>query len=124
MSDKSARSAFSLNLVKARRRLGWTQQKTADLLGISVKSYQSYEEDRAVPSIRLLPAVVSTLNITNISAFLEDPNFDPDSQDGKFSVAYESCLERHYTSASPRIQQLVDLALGIGTGPESMAITS
>jgi DNA-binding XRE family transcriptional regulator len=110
--------------VRARRHLRWTQQKVADLLGITRKAYQSYEEDRAAPSIRILPSIISTLQITNISAFLEDPNFDPGHQDRAYSVAYESNLERYYCSAPPRVQQLVDLALGIGTGPLAEAITT
>lgn len=113
MSEKG-REPFPLNLVKMRRSLGWTQQKAADLIGIKCKTYQSYEEGRAVPSVLLLPTVATVMKITDIIAFVENPDFDPADQEAQYSVAFESGLQKLYDGAGPRIQKMVDLALGIG----------
>jgi transcriptional regulator with XRE-family HTH domain len=45
---------FASNLKTLRKARGFTQQDAANLLGINVKTYASYEEERAEPNIDMI----------------------------------------------------------------------
>lgn len=111
---KEERSPFANNLRQAREAKGWIQHKAADLLGIPRTTYGSYEEGRALPSIKVLRTILHIYGITNILSFLENPDFNYQDQDKQFTIEYQSPLEKIYANASERNRKIVDAALGIG----------
>jgi transcriptional regulator with XRE-family HTH domain len=108
------RPPVSQNLIKARKNMGWSQQKASDLLNVTLKAYQSWEEGRANPDINILPLLCSTFQITNLLAFIGNLNFDILNQEAVFEIYMAYPLEEKYMKASPDAQKIVDLALGIG----------
>lgn len=110
---RAERPIFARNIIKARRALGWSQEKASKLLGITHKALGSYEEGRAQPELKMIPTFVTVYGITNVIAFLENPDFSHHDQDKEFTVAYESPLEKMYHSAPAKERKIVDLALGI-----------
>lgn len=114
---KEDRPIFARNLIKARKANGWNQFKAADMLGISRSAYASYEEGRALPALTFLPAIVNVFGITNITAFLENPDFSWRKQADEYTVEYESQLEMKYANARKRDQKIIDAILQIGNKP-------
>lgn len=55
---------FPTNLRRLRIHHGMTQGQMAQLLGIAWKSYQSYEEGRAQPSIEVFTAIVEMFEVS------------------------------------------------------------
>jgi transcriptional regulator with XRE-family HTH domain len=70
-------SILSDNLKKARRAMEWSQEKAALQLGIKRSRLASYEEDRAEPSLQLLPILVEKYCILDWKGFLSNPHWDP-----------------------------------------------
>lgn len=56
---------FSDNLRTIRKlKLDWTQQKTADEIGVKISTYQSWEEGRARPSYEILCRICVIFNVS------------------------------------------------------------
>lgn len=112
---KADRPPFAKNLSKARKAFGWTQAKAADMLGVTRSAYGSYEEGRAQPVLGMFTTFISVLGISNLQAFIENPDFDYWGQDREYTVEFQSPMEKKYAAAPNAARKIVDLALGIGT---------
>ena len=55
---------FAHEVFQARSRLGWTQQKTADTVFVSLRWYQKIEVGRVVPSFLVGVCLMKLFNIT------------------------------------------------------------
>jgi transcriptional regulator with XRE-family HTH domain len=54
---------LSKNLKKARNQKGWSQERTAQKLGIKQKTYAKYEEGRSYPKPELLKIILEYFGI-------------------------------------------------------------
>jgi transcriptional regulator with XRE-family HTH domain len=72
--------AFAQNLRKARAAYGMTQEQVAAAIGVKTGAYQKYEEGRCEPNIDTLVLIGQVLEITNLPAFLSDPEFNWSNQ--------------------------------------------
>ena len=66
-----------------------------------------------MPSAEGLVHMAQVMGITNLLAFLSDPNFDYRNQDAVPRAKSESAIQANYRIASERDKKLVDLILGI-----------
>lgn len=55
---------FGKRLRSSRMSRGFTQQKISDLLDISLRSYQKYEQGTRCPSFELLVSIADTLDVS------------------------------------------------------------
>lgn len=55
---------FGKRLRQIRMENGFTQQKTADLLGITLRSYQKYEQGERSPSLDCLVKIADIFNVS------------------------------------------------------------
>lgn len=105
---------FAANLVKVRHQLGWkTSRVAATHLGIPRSTYQAYEEKRSMPNGEGLVRMANVMGITNLVAFISDPNFDYRKQDIFPGPKNESPVLTNYRLLSERDKKLVDQLLGI-----------
>ena len=58
MEKKSLNISFGQRLKQARKANGYTLQKSADALGIALRTYQNYEAGERFPSPEVLVAIV------------------------------------------------------------------
>lgn len=108
------KKAFATNLRKVRQQLGWkTSRIAAGHLGIPRPTYQAYEECRSMPSAQGVVHMAKVMGITNLVAFLSDPNFDYRKQDSVTKEKTESAVQANYRLASERDKKLIDQILGI-----------
>lgn len=49
---------------EARRAKGWSQQKVADILGVTRACFSNYEQGTREPTLALLKAICETLDIS------------------------------------------------------------
>lgn len=108
------KKVFATNLRKVRKLLGWkSSQIAAKNLAIKRATYQSYEEGRCLPSAEGLVHLAEVMGVTNLLAFLSDPNFDYRNQDAVPRAKTESALQANYRVASERDKKLVNEILSI-----------
>lgn len=55
---------FNKRLRETRMKCGFTQQATADLLNIALRTYQHYEEGSRSPSLELLPKIGDIFDVS------------------------------------------------------------
>lgn len=55
---------FNVRLRELRIKRGFTQQKTADALGLALRSYQCYETGSRSPSLDMLVKIGDVLNVS------------------------------------------------------------
>lgn len=108
------KKVFATNLRKVRHQLGWKNSGVAARhLGIPRPTYQAYEEGRSMPFAEGAVHMAQVMGITNLLAFLSDPNFDYRNQDILTKARNESPVQSNYRLASERDKKLVDQILGI-----------
>ena len=61
--ENNQKDYFSANLVKYRKRMGYTQKQLADILGINRTTYTKYETGVCEPSVAMILAIVEALKI-------------------------------------------------------------
>lgn len=105
---------LDVNLKKARALKGWTQQATADQLGIKLNAYQAYEEGRATPGAYGLVDLVRIFGITDLVGFLTDRDFDISTMDQRKEITKGGLeLQRNYSIAPIRDKLAVNILLGL-----------
>lgn len=105
---------LSSNFKKSRSTLRLTQKAMADKLGVSLKSYQAYEEDRACPTAYGLVEMSGILGISDVVAFLTDPDFNIEDLDRRPEIVKNGeLLQRHYCIAPLKIKLAVNILLGL-----------
>ncbi|MBU5461161.1 helix-turn-helix transcriptional regulator [Lachnoclostridium sp. MSJ-17] len=62
-SDNCSTDYFSANLIKYRKRMGYTQKQLAEILGINRTTYTKYETGVCEPSVGMILAIVDALEI-------------------------------------------------------------
>jgi DNA-binding XRE family transcriptional regulator len=68
------KTPLSINLKTERNKLKLTQQMAATKLRIPVKRYQSYEEDRAQPTLELLVKIANYFHVKDLKKFISSVN--------------------------------------------------
>ena len=58
-------TTFSVHLQQARQMRGFSRQEMADVLGITVRSYQYYEEGKREPDFEKLVALAKHLKVSS-----------------------------------------------------------
>ena len=51
-------------IMENRKRLGWTQDRLAEQMGVSAQAVSKWENDQSCPDISLLPKLVELFGIT------------------------------------------------------------
>jgi len=106
------KSAFALNMVKARKFYGWYQQKAADIINIKRPTLQAYEEGRAYPNYDTLFKICDVYRIADIRAFISDEKFDISRQQEKQHLP-DSLVEKKYKKAPVKIRTAINILLEI-----------
>lgn len=73
-----------MNLRKARRARGFKQQEIGDSICVKQRTYAAWEEGRGNPSAETLVLLADILGITNLRAFICDPDFDIRHQEKEY----------------------------------------
>lgn len=68
---------LALNIKTARKKKGWSQERTAQKLGINQKAYAKYEEDRSQPRTDMLKIILDYFGIKEeeMYPFVYNENF-------------------------------------------------
>lgn len=109
--NAKAKSPFSINLIRARNRMCWSQEQAAGIIGIKRATLASYEEDRAKPSHDILIGICNAYKITDLYGFIKDPDFLTGRTGNNKAEATE--LERRYLQLSSTAKRVVDLLMGL-----------
>lgn len=89
--------AFATNLRKMRKHRGIaSQEKAASLIGVKARTFAAWEEGRGEPNSEMFVRIADLFGITNLSAFLSDPNFDPKAQDKTRALCMQSPLQSNF----------------------------
>lgn len=99
---------LSTNLRKERNRLNLTQSKAAQRIGIPLRNLQAYEEGRAEPPVRVVLNIAEAYNITDITGFLTNPQYNPNQR----SKTQPTRLEKAYSKLQGKEKTIVDVLLG------------
>lgn len=75
MNKVQCRKAVSMKLVHYREKHNLTQKAVAAYLGMKLRTYQSYEERRAEPSLFTLKTLADLYQIDTIDQLLDFPGF-------------------------------------------------
>ena len=105
---------FSDNLKKVRSAREWSQQHAADKLKVKLRTYQAWEEGRSCPNAYGLVPVAMLFKITDLAAFLSDPDYMRD--DTKILEEQKktpSALEEKYLEAGIKEKLAVNILLGL-----------
>lgn len=107
--------ALAINLRKARRGRGLTQENCAAVFGVKRSLYGAWEEGRSQPAREPQRAIIKEYGITNWDRFSEDPEYDIHNQppaDGITPALTE--LQDKFMLADAGKQQEVRDLLGVG----------
>jgi transcriptional regulator with XRE-family HTH domain len=75
---------FAQNLKNLRAAIpGLTQQRAAQMIGVTRGAYGAWEEGRAFPSVEKLVQLASVFAIADLLSFISDESFDFGRQAGK-----------------------------------------
>ncbi|GAO43778.1 helix-turn-helix transcriptional regulator [Flavihumibacter petaseus] len=69
------KSPFGENMRIARTTWGYTQERAAELIGISRASVAAYELSNAQPSFEILEKIIEVYRIVDLSDFIFDPHY-------------------------------------------------
>lgn len=79
-------SAFSKNMINARRFHRLTQVKVSEMIGIKRVTLASYEEGRAEPSFKTLIKICDVYMIHDVYNFISNEDFDINMELGKEEI--------------------------------------
>lgn len=109
-------SIFSINLRKLRKINGWSQQKSADNVGVKRPLFGAWEEGRSEPKRAQQLSIMRVFGIHNWDAFCDKEDFNIFNQPGApLPAAHLTELQEKFTQAEPNTQEAIRLILGVKT---------
>ena len=103
---------FAKNLRKVRAYYELSQAQVAELIGIARATYQSYEEDRAQPSLELYSKMIKFYNVKDPIGFITNDSFN--ISDKTISRPEPSLFEKRFKKLKGKDKDAVMILLEIG----------
>lgn len=108
---------FSKNIKAIRMQAGITQERAADLIGVSRSAYGAYEEGRAFPSAETLIRITKAWHITDLIGLISSEKFDVKRQFPHSSKSERpdplTEVQRAYEALEIREKLCVNILLGL-----------
>jgi len=100
---------FSINLRKARKLYGYSQQYAAKKIGCNLTTYQHWEYNKSSPDIKYLVRIVDAFNITDVRKFISGEDF----LEVKNAMIEEAEVLVKYNGLNYRDKRIVNQLMGI-----------
>lgn len=106
---------FSKNLKQARAFKGFSQEKTAGLIGVNRGAYAAWEEARSFPRPRDLSKLADLFCIQDLRSFMEDDKFNVKQQMAKAqkNMTTPELIQQKYNEAGVKERLAVNILLGL-----------